>query len=342
MNLLIGLLLTWTLLGAPDAFARTPLSELVQLPCPYLLEKQGLHAFFEDQMKLYAPRVRAFRSTGIEWEGLSSVTPPKSSGRDAEDLELAASPILNRIRAWEQQLKSQSDARYEQYLSQGRVALDRDGTIASSAEFGGVELKSNRCDTRENVDYFWMLFEDLKNRSMILAEPGSSGVHTHIDFEPHLPGSQARAAILARVMNILHPLLTRKVSPGRQGFTQRIPKSYLRATVSESSAESFLERLLALGEELDAETFLEEGLLGQRWTILNLLALNRFGTVEFRILNSTLELPVMRSYVEFSQAIVRAIDEKDRVFLNYIAANAASPNLEVIWGLLKLTGPIPF
>jgi hypothetical protein len=98
--------------------------------------------------------------------------------------------------------------------------------------------------------------------------------------------------------------------PGRSVYARPVPQDFLKAlhplAVNTRSVEVFL------------EAYASSSTRTARHHALNLHALKRHGTIEFRMFNSTLDAPGLRLMIDFSHRLVHAVRNSDPKLMAYL------------------------
>lgn len=204
----------------------------------------------------------------------------------------------------------------------------KDGTVKQwfvltdhSIEASGLtpEITSPILDSVEDLKSFHEVMR-VVNRTGIKAEPSTAGVHIHVGFGDASAGEVA--ALMAVFKEIEEDLLRLFHST-----KERYP--FIQPTSDELVD-------LLLNQALDGEYALRKMINSQdRQRALNLRSLLKYGTVEFRLFNSTFDLHAIGLMRDFSARLVQAIRTKNPELVRYLTEEKGEIELAKIASILN-------
>ncbi len=239
---------------------------------------------------------------GIEVEGLISKKKLKALLKNmAKGLPSNASNIrINRKRnAGYGELSFVFDGRKYKWK-----VVDDISIVAEPGE-AGVELVSPKLTDSKDKEVFQIVFREFKKAGM-RPEPYSSGVHVHIDAENF---SSAEFAVTAKLYSLLEKELFSKymVTPSRaRGWVKPNP----------IQVSNFIDIWLKSSMSIEYSVALKKIKKGYG---LNLKALEKHGTVEFRFLNSTINEKAIEDFVEFGRKFIHSLRSKDPHLIKFLS-----------------------
>lgn len=190
-----------------------------------------------------------------------------------------------------------------------------DVSIYPRPHHASIEITSPILRFPEDFQFFNGALESFANKFGLKSEPSSAGVHIHVGF----PDAKAReVAGLSQLFAAIETEVT-------EHFQMKASRShYVMPT------DTFVLDYL---EKIDARAVSLVGLLDnqiRRYHTLNLKSLERFGTVEFRLFNSTVDTGHINYYINFSRGLVEAVRQKDPRLIQYLRDHLNAGDLKLV------------
>lgn len=189
-----------------------------------------------------------------------------------------------------------------QYYRNGdlyRYWIADDSTIQNRTGEESVEIIAPILRNEEDLQVFFRVLDKLKVEGGMRADPTSAGVHVHVGFPEARP---AEIGLLALIFAMIEKDTFKSFSvvKSRQNQWAQLTSQDLKVlfhlkNIDGLKVESFL------GDNEDA-----------RFHGLNFWSLKKYGTVEFRLFNSSVNKDEIDLMVKFSTALVKAVREKDQ------------------------------
>jgi hypothetical protein len=193
--------------------------------------------------------------------------------------------------------------------------FDRDHSIKTPRGYDIAEISSPILRDKEDRTEFFQVLPELEKAGM-RPEPLSAGVHFHIGFSQPRPGELAFLTLaFSAVERDLARILA--VSPSRYEATQITP-------------QVITTRLASGRVPLNSTDALLKFLARDRNRSLNLLSLHLHQTVEFRLLNSTLDAREIEAVSEFLRYLVQGIRTQEPRLVNLIRSMGDRQELSAI------------
>lgn len=195
------------------------------------------------------------------------------------------------------------------YQHNGRVydyEIKEDVTIHSSPVHIGTELTSPKLYNRRDIDLFYDILNQLKTEGKIKISY-TAGTHVHVGFPEAYPHEVALAlSLFSAFEQQIYEAFS--VLPERRrkyaGFIGDGALNFLRETDSNDfTIKDILDRFPSKNYGLNPES------------------LKRFETLEFRLFNSSLKIEQIDQMINFAQAFIRAIREKDPKLVKLLSEN---------------------
>ncbi len=185
------------------------------------------------------------------------------------------------------------------YEHDGRIydyEIKEDTSIHSTPVHLGMELASPKMYNQQDINLFHDILNQLKKEGKIKTSY-TAGTHVHVGFPEAYPHEIALALSLF------------------SAFQQQIYEAFsVLPERRRRHAEFIGNKVLSFLREIDNNDFTIKDILDRFPTknySLNPEPLNRFDTVEFRLFNSSLNPEQIGQMINFAQAFIRAIREKD-------------------------------
>lgn len=183
----------------------------------------------------------------------------------------------------------------------------RDASLEGKSPLGSeisAELVSPIMRTAEDAALYRSALTFLEGRGLV-SDAIHGGLHTHVGLPSTTPAEIAFTGLLfarieadlARVFSQAHP---RKFYAGKTA--SEVLEIFKEADINVTT-EAYLQKVIAAGD---------------RYQALNWEAMEKHGTVEFRLFNSTLDAAGVAMMQRFSQGLMRAIRTKDAKLLALI------------------------
>ncbi len=267
-------------------------------------------------------RVVAKPTVGVEVEGYlpfhESWLPGESRSRfssQMHDAIFSALPKGTRVKA--EQMKKGDSGLFNfsyTYEIEGRKHLWKlvgDSSLDTSADWEGSEVVSPVLDLSPgspDLEIYTSVMHELKYLGF-RPDPQTAGTHVHVG----MPEAQVlELGVIARLFSQIQFDVFRYFGPrpGRSLYARPVPKDFLKSlhplVVHTQSVEVFL------------EAYSSSSTRTARHHALNLHALKRHGTLEFRMFNSTLDVPGLRLMIDFSHRLVHAVRNSDPKLMAYL------------------------
>lgn len=175
------------------------------------------------------------------------------------------------------------------------MSLGLDASVNAPVGRRAIEVRSPILRTEADVGVFLGIIEHLRRNAGMEATPLTGGVHVHVGAKD-LGAPEVKTAVRAyrRVRKGVDALFakTEGREPNTQEFTEKLAK-----LVEEENGEPSLKTLIRASRD--------------RHRALNLQSLKRFGTLEFRLFNSTVDVEQLVFMADFSMKFVDAVARKD-------------------------------
>lgn len=194
-----------------------------------------------------------------------------------------------------------------QYELDGRTyeyQIKEESTVTRSHSLVGTELTTPKLYNQQDINLFYNILEQLQVRGKIKTTHKSE-VHVHIGF----PGAQAQEIALALSLFA--------------AFEQQIYEAFAVLPHRQEASTRFLNeelihhlRGIRTGDSMTIQDI--ESRTHTRNHGLNIKSLDWFKTLEFRLFNGSLKSEEIGPMIEFSQAFIRAIREKDPQLLRLL------------------------
>lgn len=186
-------------------------------------------------------------------------------------------------------------------------AVKHDGTIKPPPVHIGVELNSPKLYTQQDINLFYDILRILKTEGNAKTSY-TAGVHVHIGFPEAHPHEIALAlSLFAAFEQQIHNAFS--VLPERRRkyaeFTEYKALSFLRKTDNNSFTIRDIQEPISIK--------------GHGLNIIS--SFQKFGTVEFRLFNSSLSPRQIGQMIDFAQSFIRAIREKDPKLVKLVTEN---------------------
>ncbi len=267
-------------------------------------------------------RVVAKPTVGVEVEGYlpshESWIPGEARLRFRDQMHDAIFSALPKgARVKSEQMKKGDSGLYNftyTYEIQGRKhtwKLIGDSSLDSTGDWEGSEVVSPVLDLSPgspDLDIYTSVMHELKYRGF-KPDPQSAGTHVHVGMpEPQV----LELGVIARLFSQMQFDIFRYFGPrpGRSLYARPVPQDFLKSlhplVMHTRSVEVFL------------EAYSSSSTRTARHHALNLHALKRHGTVEFRMFNSTLDVAGLELMIGFSHRLVHAVRNSDPKLMAYL------------------------
>jgi hypothetical protein len=267
-------------------------------------------------------RVVAKPTVGVEVEGYlpshEDWLPGEARARftsQMHDAIFSALPKGTRVKS--EQMKKNESGLYNftyTYEVEGRThawKLIGDSSLDSSADWEGSEVISPILDLSPgspDLEIYTSVMHELKYQGF-KADPQSAGTHVHVGMpEPQV----LELGVIARLFSQIQFDVFRYFGPrpGRSLYARPVPQDFLKSlhplVMHTRNVEVFL------------EAYASSSTRTARHHALNLHALKRHGTVEFRMFNSTLDVAGLDLMIGFSHRLVHAVRNSDPKLMAYL------------------------
>ena len=279
---------------------------------------------------LYEPISKQVRVTsGLEFEGLLTATddPYKNAAVELVSIlhETGLPAELFYIDSFEEEM---FQIRTVQLGAPRNFVIMSEGVhkaLKDSMSVVGVEVKSDVLVTDEDAEAFFEILFQLKTNIDLRPSPQTGGVHVHVG----VPGiSAAEVSLLALVFSKIREQLfdffhtadsrTKYNHPTNSTVLDLIrenPESFFQANFLDNrTLRSYLVDLDIIPGTLDRGLDNNSALNFRSFVVEDLLVGRQRQTFEFRVFNSTLNLPALNLFRRFCLGLVKAIRTKDADF----------------------------
>jgi hypothetical protein len=194
-----------------------------------------------------------------------------------------------------------------------------DGSIKPPTGYEGAEINSPIMRTIDDKNRFYRILNSWVE-SGLRAEKSSAGIHVHVGFQKaHL----SEILLLVKAFSLIEVELIDffEVEKSRRHFAEITPESLLEELEKineKASSDINPNELKDLSRDTERyKEFIEKHYDYKYWA-LNLKSLFSFGTVEFRIWNSTMDIAEIKTMIEFASGLVHGIRSKNPKLLEFI------------------------
>jgi hypothetical protein len=272
----------------------------------------------------YAQFFRSFEPRGSDMPPLTVGIEIEGEVPNAVGMRGVAKAVAARLQQHYKNVQIQPNTRsYRVYFGEREQknfwTIEKDASIRASQT--PVEISTPILKGPKDQEIFNEVLGDLRQLGFE-ARPASSGVHVHVGFDSAKGGEVAAlAATFSEIENEL-----------RKRFSvARTRNHYIQAT-SDS-----LMHTLNQGRTDDPTGYLYRLQAAQdRYHALNLKALDKQGTIEFRLFNSTLNPEAIELMQDFSTRLVEGIRSQDPVLVKYLTHSKGEIDLDKVARILKM------
>jgi len=169
-----------------------------------------------------------------------------------------------------------------------------------------LEISTPILEDAEDFDLFRNVVKNVEELGA-KSQPLTAGVHVHVDFAGARPGEMAA---LAGVFSEIEKELNERFS------VLETRNEFINPTSPD------LKKLITSVSAKDSQFGVSKFLAVQgKFHALNLLAYRKFGTVEFRIFNSTFDVEALELMYDFSMKLVEGIRTQNPELVEYLTKN---------------------
>lgn len=197
-----------------------------------------------------------------------------------------------------------------------KLSFGFDVSINPGKGYRGVEFKSPIMHTDLDTAVFNRVIDQLRGSAGLKATPNSSGIHVHIGADSL--NSQELHRLIRLYGSVEDEVIKAfKTAETRKQYALPMSKN-LKKLLSETTELNRQKAINATGSNILTSQ--------QKYRALNLRTLNSFGTIEFRLFNSSVNATQLRDITRFCQELVEMVKRgDDAIVLDLIAKGETNP-----------------